>query len=159
MNNDAFEKKAQEIYAQKNKFLEKEWGYDCCWMEINQEDFEKVISQALKETYEAATKAALGSRVVLPERKDTKACWLDRTDKTLTKDEIHFANLGFNECLDSIKLLPLTAEQVCDLLPIQEDFVEKFCEIFDGNNGTWEDNAETLFVWLIESIKKRLGGV
>lgn len=109
---------------------------------------------ATKAAFEAATKAALGSRVVLPERK-----------QNVFDEKKVFYDSGFNDCLDSIKFIPLsTAEQT----KTQNDLIEKASWYLKSALGyvkahEHEARAKALIMdiedWLRESIKKRLGGV
>jgi hypothetical protein len=92
------------------------------------------------KTWQAATKAALGSRVVLPERMEVE------------NSKVGWRAIGWNHCLDSIKLIPLTAEQVDSLLPSESEF-RKAQEDFIDNEPI------EAYRWLRESIKKRLGAV
>lgn len=47
-----FEAIAREIYSQKDKFLDREWGNDCTWEVINEKDFIKTIALALKDAFD-----------------------------------------------------------------------------------------------------------
>jgi hypothetical protein len=139
MNNDAFEKAWTELTAPQNETVTSKWYF--------------------KKGYEAATKAALGSRVVLPERKKEHSIRVDE-----------FAE-GFNDCLDSIKVLPLTAEQLDSLLPSDEslraeceDHINSCKKRAAVKEETWFEQgfyqgAEHALVCIRESIKKRLAGL
>jgi hypothetical protein len=112
LNGVDFEAIAQEIYNQKDKFLDREWGNDCTWEVINEKDFIKTIAQAFKEAFDRGVaeteKRLLLSRVQLPER------------KTPADLEDYNAHL-FNACLDSIKLVPMNLDE---LIPSEDTIME-----------------------------------
>ncbi len=82
MSNDAVEAAWTELTAPQNETVTSKWYF--------------------KKGFEAATKAALGSRVVLPERKpDLNTGWPEDN-----------YNSGFNECIDELlKLNPHLKER------------------------------------------------
>jgi hypothetical protein len=130
MNNDAFEKAWTELTAPQNETVTSKWYF--------------------KQGYKAAEKRLLLSQVQMPERKPD-------IRKTLNPDveEMIFFE-GFNECLDQIKLIPLTSEQVDSLLPSDEDISNyMWAKIEDRDMGAFKKGCE----WLRDCIKKRLGGV
>jgi hypothetical protein len=134
--------------------LEKAWG------ELKAPQNETVTSKwYFKKGFEAATKAALGSRVVLPER------MYGKPPTVFHLKGCDYEN-GFNDCLDQIKLLPLTAEQVDSLLPSYDDARDYLTElkkqkphITGLEKGEAREAGLAVYFWLRESIKKRLGAV
>jgi hypothetical protein len=130
------------------------------------DDFEKYFEEYKKSPskdcysellhcWKAATKAALVSRVVLPERKEEIEL---RPDMIFLERAKAWSNEGFNDCLDQIKLIPLTAEQVDSLLPSDEKAYQQLRKIMNETQGNNEFYIMKLMSFIRESIKKRLGG-
>ena len=118
------------------------------------EEFLHSNKAMLLHCWQAATKAALGSRVVLPERKEEIEI---RPDMIFLERAKAWSNEGFNDCLDQIKLVPLTAEQVDSFFPSEyenSEAAKTFCQTMEAKSGFLYGVQ-----WLRESIKKRLGGV
>jgi hypothetical protein len=152
MNNDAFEKAWSELTAPQNETVTSKWYF--------------------KKGYEAATKAALVSRVVLPELFDflEKGIELDKTQRAEDPlaHYIQTATLHYQWYRDNIKLIPLTAEELMsdeavqlaatkDSASFRNDNKEKYC-----TNKDFVEARMNAFIrganYVRESIKKRLGG-
>lgn len=124
-----------------------------------------------KAAYEAATKAALVSRVVLPSDKEVNDyCYPIVSEQPTLKDRdiANAKSMAIDWYRDSIKLLPLTAEQVDSLLPSDEslraeceDHINSCKKRAAVKEETWFEQgfyqgAEHALVYIRESIKKRL---
>lgn len=158
-------KLAEMIHAR--DMSQKEQKSDVCssfeaeWFRLRQESIN--ISITPKELGNKIWQAActskeremLLSRVQLPERKN------------LVIDPTSF-NAGFNGCLDRIKLVPLTSEQVEKLLPdlceLNEMLVATIKEVNEYNDKNvstrnLKSDAEVLLPKLRDFISKRLAGM
>lgn len=76
-------------------------------------------------------------------------------DLTWDRDIGSFAVEMFKAGQESVTATTLTWDMVEKFLPDTESFVEKFTSVFDGNNGSWDQDAETMLDWLRDEIKKR----
>jgi hypothetical protein len=100
-----------------------------------------------ERVWQAATKAALGSRVVLPPRKPD-------ISKTLNPDVEEMISFeGFNECLDLIKLEPINVDEILPSEYENSEAAKRFCQTMEAKSGFLYGVQ-----WLSESIKKRLAG-
>lgn len=108
-------------------------AFEEAWSELKAPQNETVTSKwYFKQGYEAAERRLLLSRVVMPERKPD-------ISKTLNPDVEEMISFeGFNDCLDQIKLLPLTAEQVDSFFPSEyenSEAAKTFCQTMEAKSG------------------------